>query len=193
MVWGRTTRRSIRCGWPGAVCEVMPRGYGVTFDAGDFVQWSRRLLPARRPGAWLRLGPMATLGCSIPYAIAARLARPQYQAIALAGDGGAGFHLMEFDTAVRHNIPFLLVVANDAGWGTEKQLQIGIYGEDRTPASDLLPTRYDRIVEAIGGHGEYVERPEELKPALERAISSGKPACVNVRTAAYRARKPSER
>ena len=68
------------------------------------------------------------------------------------------------------------------GGGTEKQLQIGIYGEDRTPASDLLPTRYDRIVEAIGGHGEYVERPEELKPALERAIRSGKPACVNVRT-----------
>ena len=166
----------------GAVCEVMPRDTVLTFDAGDFVQWSRTLLPARRPGAWLRLGPMATLGCSIPYAIAARLARPQYQAIALAGDGGAGFHLMEFDTAVRHNIPFLLVVANDAGWGTEKQLQIGIYGEDRTPASDLLPTRYDRIVEAIGGHGEYVERPEELKPALERAIRSGKPACVNVRT-----------
>jgi acetolactate synthase-1/2/3 large subunit len=166
----------------GAVREVMPRDTVLTFDAGDFVQWSRTVLPARRPGSWLRLGPMATLGCSIPYAIAARLARPEYQAIALAGDGGAGFHLMEFDTAVRHNIPFLLVVANDAAWGTEKQLQIGIYGEDRTPASDLLPTRYDRIVEALGGHGEYVERPGELKPALERAIESGKPACVNVRT-----------
>ena len=166
----------------GAVREVMPRDTVLTFDAGDFVQWSRTVLPARRPGSWLRLGPMATLGCSIPYAIAARLARPDYQAIALAGDGGAGYHLMEFDTAVRHNIPFLLVVANDAAWGTEKQLQIGIYGEDRTPASDLLPTRYDRIVEAIGGHGEYVERVEDLAPALRRALESGKPACVNVRT-----------
>lgn len=166
----------------GAVREVMPGDTVLTFDAGDFVQWSRTLLPARRAGSWLRLGPMATLGCSIPYAIAARLARPEFQAIALAGDGGAGYHLMEFDTAVRHNIPFLLVVANDAAWGTEKQLQIGIYGEDRTPASDLLPTRYDRIVEAIGGHGEYVERPEELEPALKRAIESGMPACVNVRT-----------
>ncbi len=166
----------------GAVRDVMPRDTVLTFDAGDFVQWSRTVMPARRPGSWLRLGPMATLGCSIPYAIAARLARPDYQAIALAGDGGAGFYLMEFDTAVRHNIPFVLVIANDSGWGTEKQLQIGIYGEDRTPASDLLPTRYDRIVKTLGGHGEYVEKPEELEPALKRAIDSGKPACVNVRT-----------
>ncbi len=165
-----------------AVREVMPADTVLTIDAGDFVQWARMALPARRPGGWLRLGPMAPLGCATPFAIAAKLARPHYQAIALTGDGGAGFYLMEMDTAIRHNLPFLLVVANDAVWGTEKQLQIGIYGQDRTPASDLLPTRYDRVVEAMGGHGEYVEEPDDLRPALQRAMAAGKPACVNVFT-----------
>ncbi|MBI2940730.1 MAG: thiamine pyrophosphate-binding protein [Chloroflexi bacterium] len=162
------------------VWALLGEDYCLTFDAGDFIQWARAALPARQVGRWLRLGPMATLGCAIPFAVAAKLARPEARVFALTGDGGVGFYGFEFDTAVRHRLPFVTVVANDAAWGMEKMQQIGTFGADRIVAADLQPTRYDRIVEALGGHGEYVTDAGELHPALERALASGKPACVNV-------------
>lgn len=165
------------------VRDLLGDDYCLTFDAGEFVQWARQGLPAREPGRWLRLGAMATLGCAIPFAIAAKLARPAARVFALTGDGGLGFYGFEFDTAARHGIPFVAVVANDAAWGMERNLQIGIYGRDRVVASQLRPTRYDRVVEALGGHGEHVAAPAELRPALERALASGLPALVNVESA----------
>ncbi len=83
-------------------------------------------------------------------------------------------------TAVRYGLPVVAVVGNDARWNAEHQLQIQHFGADRLVGCDLLPSRYDRVVEALGGHGEFVERPEELAPALERAVESGLPACLNV-------------
>jgi len=163
-----------------AVRDVMPDDCCLTFDAGDFIQWARQGLPARRPGRWLRLGPMATLGCAIPFAIGAKLARPESTVIALTGDGGVGFYGFELDTAVRHGVPFVLVVANDAAWGMEKNLQIGIYGRDRVTAAELLPTRYDEVARALGAWGEHVDHAADLEPALRRAISSGRPAVVDV-------------
>ena len=163
--------------------DVLAEDYCLTFDAGDFVQWARQGLPARRPGSWLRLGPMATLGCALPFAIAAKLARPSAQVIALTGDGGLGFYGFELDTAVRHNLPIVVVVANDAGWGMERNLQRGIYGEDRVTAADLRPTRYNEVMTAFGGYGEHVSAPAELGPALKRAIASGRPALLDVATA----------
>lgn len=165
------------------VRAVLGDDYCLTFDAGDFIQWGRQALPARQPGAWLRLGPMATLGSAIPFAIAAKLARPRSRVIALTGDGGMGFYGFEFDTAVRHQVPFVTVVANDAAWGMERNLQIGIFGPDRVVASALQPTRYDRFVAVLGGHGEHVSAPEELRPALERAIAANRPALVDVEAA----------
>ena len=100
--------------------------------------------------------------------------------MAFLGDGTFGFHGLELDTAVRFRLPIVAIVGNDAGWAAERHRQRQVYGEDRLVASDLLPTRYDRVAEALGCHAEHVERPDQLRPALERAFNSGKPACINV-------------
>ncbi|MBI3976656.1 MAG: thiamine pyrophosphate-binding protein [Chloroflexi bacterium] len=152
----------------------------VVVDGGDFVQWARAGLPAKRAGGWLRLGPMATLGAGTPFALAAKLARPEASVLLITGDGSIGFSLMEFDTAVRHRLPFVAVVGNDAAWGVEKQYQLGLYGPDRLIASELRPLRYDRLVQALGGYGERAEAPSAIGPAIQRAIASGMPACVDV-------------
>ena len=96
------------------------------------------------------------------------------------GDGTFGFHMAEFDTAVRYGLPFVAVVGNDATWNAEHQIQLREYGPDRAHGCELLPSRYDLVAQALGGHGELVTRAAELAPALERALASGKPACVNV-------------
>jgi acetolactate synthase-1/2/3 large subunit len=132
-------------------------------------------------------GKLGALGPGIPLAAAATLARPDARSVAFVGDGTFGFHAMELDTAVRHNLPYVVIVGNDAGWATERHRQREVYGPDRLVAADLLPTRYDRLAEIMGAHGEHVERPEQLAPALERAFASGKPACVNVDIASIRA------
>jgi acetolactate synthase-1/2/3 large subunit len=96
------------------------------------------------------------------------------------GDGTFGYHAMEFDTALRYNLPIVAVVGNDARWNAEHQLQIQNYGEERTVGCELLPSRYDKMIEALGGHGEFVQHPDDLTPAIERALASGLPACINV-------------
>jgi acetolactate synthase-1/2/3 large subunit len=100
--------------------------------------------------------------------------------VAISGDGAFGFHLAEFDTAVRYELPFVAVIGNDAAWNAERQIQIRDYGAERAVNCELLPTRYDRVVAALGGHGEHVARAADLSAALERAVRSGRPACVNV-------------
>ena len=122
-------------------------------------------------------------GCALPMALGAKLAHPDRAVIATLGDGTFGYHALEFDTALRYGLPIVAVVENDARWNAEYQLQLQHYGRDRAVGCELLPSRYDRIVEAIGGHGEHgehVERPEDLGPAIARAIGSGRPACANV-------------
>jgi acetolactate synthase-1/2/3 large subunit len=96
------------------------------------------------------------------------------------GDGSFGLNGFEYDTAVRFGLPIIGIVGNDGAWGQMLRPQGAVYGWDRLEATLLGYTRYDKVVEAFGGHGEYVERPEELRPALERAAASGKPALVNV-------------
>jgi acetolactate synthase-1/2/3 large subunit len=147
-------------------------------DGGDFAQWCRLGLPARKPGHWVRLGALATVGASIPFGIAAKLAKPDCPVVILVGDGGMAFHAWELHTALRFNAPVVVVVGNDCGWGMERELQAAFYG--RTIGVELGQLRYDRVIEAMGGHGEHVEHPAELRPALERALKAGKVACVNV-------------
>ena len=97
------------------------------------------------------------------------------------GDGAFGFHLMEFDTAVRSGVPMVVVVGNDSCWNAEHQIQLRTYGKERAHGCELAGgTRYDLAVAALGGHGELVTRAADLQPALQRAMASGKPACVNV-------------
>ena len=146
-------------------------------DGGEIGQWPQAMLaPARR----IINGPAGSIGSSIPFAIAARAAQPESPVIAVMGDGTFGFHMAEFDTAVRCNLPFVAVVGNDATWNAEHQIQLRDYGPNRTHGCELLPSRYDLVAQALGGHGERVTSAADLAPALERAIASGKPACVNV-------------
>jgi acetolactate synthase-1/2/3 large subunit len=147
-------------------------------DGGEFGQWAQACLSARTRLINGTAGPIGGVLC---YAVAAGLRRPGATVVAMMGDGTAGFHLSEFDTAVRHGARFVSVIGNDACWNAERQIQMRDYGGDRLIGCDLLPTRYDLAVSALGGHGEWVTRPEDLDHALQRAASSGLPACVNVR------------
>lgn len=146
-------------------------------DGGEWGQWAQACITA--PTRILN-GPAGSIGTSIPFALAARLARPQARIATVLGDGTAGFHIMEYDTAVRYDIPFVAVVGNDAAWNAEFQIQLREYGDERLVGCELLPSRYDRVVEALGGHGENAESANDLAPALERAGASGLPALVNV-------------
>jgi acetolactate synthase-1/2/3 large subunit len=150
----------------------------LIFDGGDYVQWGRGYLKAHKPGHWLRLGPLAHLGFGLPYALAARLAYPESKVFLFIGDGSVGFYTMEFDTALRHNLPFTTILGNDSVWGIDRNFQKAYYG--RAVATDLRTIRYDRVVEAIGGHGEHVESPQDLGPAISRALASGKPSLVDI-------------
>lgn len=150
-------------------------------DGGDVVTISASVIHPRRPGQWLDPGPLGTLGVGMPFAIAAKVALPQKEALVLFGDGAFGFNGFEYDTAVRFNLPVVGVVGNNAAWNQIRYGQIAKYGPQRGDVANLLaPTRYDKVVEALGGYGEHVVEPKDIRPALERARASGKPACVNV-------------
>ena len=127
-------------------------------------------------------GLLGCLGTGIPFGMAAKLARPDKKVIVLNGDGSFGFNGMEFDTTVRHNIPVVVVINNDCAWGMIKHSQELSIGKERLQCSELGIRRYEKVVEGLGGHGEFVTKDEEIIPALERAFASGKPACVNVMT-----------
>lgn len=150
----------------------------LVVDGGEIGQWMQACLTA--PERIIN-GVAGAIGAALPFALAARAARPAGRILAVCGDGTFGFHMAEFDTALRHDLPFVLVIGNDAKWNAEYQIQARDFGANRAHGCELSPgTRYDRVVEALGGHGECVERGEDLAPALERAFASGKPACVNV-------------
>ncbi len=161
--------------------DLLPSAATIIFDGGEFAQWARWAFGDWQ-GQTLVNGKLGMIGPGIPFAIGTAIAQGAAgpPVVVFLGDGTAGYHLMEFDTAVRHNVPFVAVIGNDAGWGAELHRQLNVYGEDRVVASYLLPSRYDEVARALGAYGELVEQPEEIAPALQRALASGKPACVNV-------------
>ncbi|HEV3231233.1 MAG TPA: acetolactate synthase [Candidatus Dormibacteraeota bacterium] len=163
----------------GELLKVLDRDAVVIGDGGDFVSYAGKVMPSYLPGHWLDPGPFGTLGMGPGGAIAARLAHPDKQVVLLLGDGAFGFAGMEFDTMVRHRLPVVAIVGNNAAWGLEKHPMEAMYGW--SVAADLNPgARYDRVVEALGGHGELVTKPGEIGPAIRRAFASGLPALVNV-------------
>jgi acetolactate synthase I/II/III large subunit len=160
---------------------VLDRDAIVICDGGDFASYAGRAIDSYEPGCWLDPGPFGCLGCGPGYALAAKLARPGRQVVLLLGDGAFGFSGMEWDTLARHGVGVVGVVGNNGIWGLEKHPMEFIYGY--SVVADLRPgTRYDAVVEALGGHGSLVSRPDELKPALERALAAEGPALVNVLT-----------
>jgi acetolactate synthase-1/2/3 large subunit len=161
--------------------EVLDRDAIVIGDGGDFVSYAGRVIETREPGCWMDPGPYGCLGAGPGQAIGAKIAHPDRQVVCLLGDGAFGFSGMEFDTMVRHGLPVVGIIGNNSIWALEYHPMKFLYGYQ--VAADLQPnTRYDQIVEALGGHGELVSEPSELRPALERAFESGKPALINVLT-----------
>ncbi|BBY20572.1 acetolactate synthase [Mycobacterium stomatepiae] len=164
-----------------ALKPMLDRDAIVVIDAGDFGSYAGRMIDSYQPGCWLDSGPFGCLGSGPGYALAAKLAHPQRQVVLLQGDGAFGFSGMEWDTLVRHQVPVVSVIGNNGIWALEKHLMEAIYGY--SVVAELRPgTRYDEVVRALGGHGELVSAPVELRPALERSFASGLPAVVNVLT-----------
>jgi len=149
-------------------------------DGGDTFVWGELALKAQRPGRYLGHGYLGCLGIGLPFALAARLAHPNEPVILLTGDGSIGLNFTEFDTALRHDLPIVVVVNNDQAWGMCKHEQMVTLGADRVIGTELGPTRYDKAAEAFGVYAEFVEDAAGIRPAIERAIASGRPACVNV-------------
>ena len=179
--WTSLSRSDAQPIHPLRVCTalqpLLQKGALLVADGGEFGQWAQAGLDAQTR---MINGLSGSIGSAIPLALAAKVAEPQRAVLAVLGDGTFGFHAMEMDTAVRYRLPIITIVGNDARWNAEHQLQRQHYGDSRTVGCELLPTRYDQIVTAMGGYGELVERAQDLAPALGRALESGKPACLNV-------------
>ncbi len=168
---------------PIAIAQAVQRavdanpGAILICDGGEFGQWAQAGVSAAQR---LTNGPAGSIGGCLCYALGARAAAPGSLVITMMGDGTVGFQLAEFETAVRDNLPFIAIVGNDQCWNAEHQIQMREYGPDRLIGCQLSGARYDLAVTGLGGHGEYVTDPRELDAALQRAIASGLPACLNI-------------
>ena len=140
----------------------LPREAAIVLDGGDIAGFA-----------------MTTMD---PYGIAAKLAQPERPVVVITGDGSFGLGAMEFDTAVRHGVPIVCVIGNDTAWGQVRHGQEAAFGPGRTPDTSLGWRSYEKVVAALGGYGERVERLDAVGPALERAFASGLPVCINVPT-----------
>jgi acetolactate synthase-1/2/3 large subunit len=160
---------------------ALPPDVLYSWDGGDFVHWGRALLPALHPGGWLRLGPLGAIGSALPNGLALQMAHPGRPVAIITGDGAIGFYLAEMDTAVRHKLPVVIIVGNDAGWGLERELQSHATGGARTVACELQAARYDLVMQAFGGGGETIEQLDQVRPAVRRAFAAGVPYCLNVK------------
>ncbi|HVW24581.1 MAG TPA: thiamine pyrophosphate-binding protein [Polyangiaceae bacterium] len=178
---------------PLRVCHELGKRLGprdvVVGDGGDFVATAAYVIPLEWPQLWMDPGPFGTLGIGPGYAMAAQLARPDARTVIVYGDGSFGLHAMEFEAMARQGIPVVAVIGNDAGWTQIRRGQVMMYGEDRAVATALAHTRYDQVVEAVGGRGFWVERIADLGPALDAAFASDRPSCVNVKIAGSEFRK----
>jgi thiamine pyrophosphate-dependent acetolactate synthase large subunit-like protein len=163
------------------LADMLDRDAIIVGDGGDFVSYAGRVVDSYEPGCWLDPGPFGCLGAGPGYALAAKLAHPDRQVILLLGDGAFGFSGLEFDTLARHGVNVVGVMGNNGIWALEHHPMMFLYGY--SVAAKLRPeTRYDEVVAALGGHGELVREPNELRGALERALGADKPALVNVLT-----------
>ncbi|MDD5466915.1 MAG: thiamine pyrophosphate-binding protein [Anaerolineales bacterium] len=154
----------------------------LVLDGANSILWALMGVKAHAGGGVLisTLGELEAIGAGVPQALALKRAHPERQVILHTGDGSFGYGAMEMETAMRYGISLVVVVHNDGGWGMTRDMQTEFFGKRGEAGHQLGVVRYDRVVEALGGHGEYVERAEDIRPALVRALRAGKPACVNV-------------
>ncbi len=174
--------------WAAEIARHVTPDTIVVGDGGDVVGCAAKIVRLQRPGQWLDPGPFGCLGVGPPFAIAAKLLHPGRRVLLIAGDGAFGLNGMEMETAVRFGLPITCIIGNDAGWGQIRNPQLSFFGEERAVATSLPTTRFDRMVEALGGRGAFVAEPKEIGPALERALASDEVWCINVPLdpAAYR-------
>ncbi len=151
-------------------------------DGGDTQVWMAMTRTVRRSGHYLDAGLFACLGCGLPYALAAKLLYPEKRVCLVTGDGSIGFNFMEFETAIRKKLPVVTVICNDQQWGMIRHSQEIKTGRYIKEGSEIGMVNYHKAVEALGGEGFLVEKPEDIRPALEQAFSSDVPACLNVLT-----------
>jgi thiamine pyrophosphate-dependent acetolactate synthase large subunit-like protein len=159
------------------VRDFMDREAIIVVDGQEILNFGRQSINTFVPGHRLNSGPFGTMGVGLPFGVGAKAAKPDAQVIVLHGDGSFGLNAMELDTAVRHKLPILVVISLNGGWTADPA--------GNKPGRNLGYTRYDRMAEALGCHAEYVEDPEAIRPALERAkraVAEGKVALVNVVT-----------
>jgi len=164
------------------IARVLPADAIVAADGGETASWMDMVAQVRGGGRWLSHGYLGCLGTGMPFAIAAKVAHPGQPVLCIVGDGSVGLNFAEFDTMVRHGLEIVVVVNNDQIWGMSAHGQDLIYGAGKRVVTELAATRYDLAAAGFGCHAEHVIEPAELRPALERAFASGKPACVNVMT-----------
>ena len=164
------------------VASALPQDAIVVTDGGETPAWLDAVAESLEPRRWLGHGYLGMMGEGIPLAIGAQIAHPNLRVICVSGDGSVGFNFSEFDTMIRHNLPIIVLINNDCQWGMSAHGQDLIFGTGKHFISDLAPTRYDLAAAGFGAHPELVESIEELRPALQRALHSGRPACINVMT-----------
>jgi acetolactate synthase-1/2/3 large subunit len=161
----------------------------VIGDGGDFVATAANVIPLAWPQLWMDPGPLGTLGIGPGFAMAAKLLRPNSRVVIVYGDGSFGLHALEFEALIRQKLPVVSVIGNDAAWMQIRRGQVQFYGEPRAVATGLEYTRYERVVEALGGKGFWVDQVSELGPALDAAFASDVASCVNVKLGASDFRK----
>ena len=166
--------------WAAEIARHVTPDTIVIGDGGDVVGCASKIVRLHRPGQWLDPGPFGCLGVGPPFAIAAKLLHPDRRVLLIAGDGAFGLNGMEMETAVRFGLPITCIVGNDGGWGQIRNPQLSFFGEERAVATSLPTTRFDLMVEALGGRGALVRDPKEIGPALERALRSDEVWCINV-------------
>jgi acetolactate synthase-1/2/3 large subunit len=170
------------------IAAVVDATTTVVGDGGDVVGCASKVVALARPGQWLDPGPFGCLGVGPSFAIAAKLLRPEQRVLLIAGDGAFGLNGMDIETAVRFRLPLTCVIGNDGGWGQIRNPQLSFFGAERAVGTSLPFTRFDQVVEALGGKGVQVTEPHQIRPALERALGSSDVHCINVilDPAAYR-------
>ncbi|MEJ2435173.1 MAG: thiamine pyrophosphate-dependent enzyme, partial [Pseudolabrys sp.] len=149
----------------------------LVVDGGEFGQWVQACIAA--PNRIIN-GPSGEIGGGLPFAIAAKLAKPDSTVMTVMGDGTVGFCLAEFDTAARYGIAVTAIIGNDARWNAEYQIQLRDYGPDRLIGCELGDARYDKVAEGLGCQGEIAQAGSDIARCLARATKAGKPACINL-------------
>src|SRR5215510_12225408 len=174
--------------WARDIASVITPETIVVGDGGDVVGCASKFVPVTEPGQWLDPGPFGCLGVGPSFAIAAKLLHPDRRVLLIAGDGAFGLNGMEMETAVRFGLPMTVIIGNDGGWGQIRNPQLSFFGAERAVGTSLPFTRFDLMVEALGGKGMHITEPGEIRPALEKALDSNDVWCINVMLdpAAYR-------